>query len=261
MPRTWLTSSIAGRATAAGLAWSALAYGFGANPALAHPHVWVTMRTEVVVEQGTIVGFRHAWIFDEYYSATAIEGLDTNKDGIYSREELSELAKVNVEALKDFSFFTFPRLSGKDLELGAPRDYWLEHSPKPPPQASAAGAPAGSAAPQASGSDRIASAAEKAAGGVLTLRFTVPLVKPVLAEAADFTFSVGDPTFFIAFEPAPDNPVTLSAGTAKDCHVGPAVEKPDANPSKPGDLMATQPAPGLTISSATVWKVTCKAPS
>ena len=33
----------------------------------------------------------------------AVEGLDTNKDGKYSREELAELAKVNVTSLKDFA--------------------------------------------------------------------------------------------------------------------------------------------------------------
>ena len=29
----------------------------------------------------------------------AVEGLDTNKDGLYSKEELKPLAQVNVESL------------------------------------------------------------------------------------------------------------------------------------------------------------------
>jgi ABC-type uncharacterized transport system substrate-binding protein len=35
-------------------------------PALAHPHVWVTMRTELVyAPDGRITGIRHAWSFDD----------------------------------------------------------------------------------------------------------------------------------------------------------------------------------------------------
>ena len=79
-----------------------------ATPAQAHPHVWITYETTVVYEKGTFVGVRHKWSFDEFYTAMAIEGLDKNKDGVYDRDELAELAKVNIDGLKDFSFFTFP---------------------------------------------------------------------------------------------------------------------------------------------------------
>ncbi len=65
---------------------------------------------------------RHKWLFDEYYTTMAIEGLDKNKDGVYDREELAELAKVNIEGLKDFAYFTFPGLGGKEIALGASRD-------------------------------------------------------------------------------------------------------------------------------------------
>jgi hypothetical protein len=59
-----------------------------------------------------ITGIRQAWTFDEFYTAMAVEGLDTNKDGVYSKEELAPLAKVNVESLKEFDYFTFvPRLA------------------------------------------------------------------------------------------------------------------------------------------------------
>ena len=250
-----------------GAALVGLVLALGATPASAHPHIWVTMRSQVVFENGAIVGLRHAWTFDEYYSATAIDGLDTNKDGIYSREELAELGKVNVEALKDFGYFTFPRLGGAEVALGVPKDYWLEHGPKPAdPNASAV---AGASTPPAAGqipssADRIASAAEKAASGVLTLHFTVPLAKPVLADGSNFSFGVGDPTFFIAFEPAAGNAVTIVGNAPKGCHIATDEPKPDgANPSKPGDLMASQPAPGPAVSfaSANEWKVVCKPPA
>ncbi|TMJ63980.1 MAG: DUF1007 family protein, partial [Alphaproteobacteria bacterium] len=79
-----------------------------AASATAHPHVWITVETTVLYDKGTFTGLQHKWTFDEFYTAMAIEGLDKNKDGIYDREELAELAKVNVDGLKEFGYFTYP---------------------------------------------------------------------------------------------------------------------------------------------------------
>ncbi|MFZ0111670.1 MAG: DUF1007 family protein, partial [Pseudolabrys sp.] len=47
----------------------ALATLFIAVPAQAHPHVWVTMHTELVYgPDGRITGIRHAWAFDDMFS-------------------------------------------------------------------------------------------------------------------------------------------------------------------------------------------------
>src|SRR5215510_2431854 len=71
--------------------------GVLAGPAAAHPHVWITVETMLLYDKGTFTGLRHKWTFDQYYTAMAIEGLDKNKDGKYDREELAELAKVNID--------------------------------------------------------------------------------------------------------------------------------------------------------------------
>ena len=53
-----------------------------ASPAAAHPHVWATVRSEIVFgPDHRITGIRHAWTFDEFYTAMAVQGLDTNGDG------------------------------------------------------------------------------------------------------------------------------------------------------------------------------------
>ena len=45
--------------------------------ATAHPHVWVTMRSEVLyAPDGTVRGIRHAWTFDDMFSAFSIQGLE-----------------------------------------------------------------------------------------------------------------------------------------------------------------------------------------
>ena len=71
-------------------------------PARAHPHVWVAVRSEVVFgPDGKISGVRHAWEFDEMYSAFAVQGLGKNGRPP-TREELAPLAKTNVESLAEF---------------------------------------------------------------------------------------------------------------------------------------------------------------
>ena len=181
MLKTWLQRAIA----AAGATLLACL------PAGAHPHVWVTMEATLLYENGAFVGVRHKWSFDEYYTTTAIEGLDKNKDGIYDRAELAELAKVNVDALKDFDYFTFATLGGQVLKLGEAKDYWLEHK-----------------------------------GGTLALYFTATFASPVLTDAKAFTFAVYDPSYFIAFDLAKtDNPLQIGGGAPKSCKL--KVEQPE----------------------------------
>jgi ABC-type uncharacterized transport system substrate-binding protein len=192
-----------------------------AGPASAHPHVWIVFETTVLYEKGTFTGVRHKWTFDEYYAATAIEGLDKNKDGKYDREELAELAKVNIDGLKDFSYFTFPALAGQELKLGEARDYWLEY-----------------------------------VDGKLSLLFTLPFAQPVLAEAKGLTFSIQDPSFFIAFEPAKKDPVRLSEGAPKECKVSTG-QPPE--PSGGTDALQRQVSPYAMTTSKTM-AVSCSGP-
>ena len=195
-----------------------------ATTAEAHPHVWITFETTVVYDSGAFVGVRHKWSFDEFYTAMAIEGLDKNKDGIYDREELAELAKVNIEGLKDFAYFTFPALAGKEIKVGEARDYWLEHK-----------------------------------DGSLSLIFTVPFANPVLMEAKGLTISVYDPTYFIAFDLAKTDPAKLSEGAPKGCEakVGAPAEQ-QGKDSALDSLQAQLGALGVNITKTI--RVECNGP-
>jgi ABC-type uncharacterized transport system substrate-binding protein len=79
----------------------------GATAAQAHPHVWITARSEVLyAPDGTVTGVRHAWTFDDMFSTYALQGIEAKTKGTYSREELGPLAQTNVESLKEFVDFT-----------------------------------------------------------------------------------------------------------------------------------------------------------
>lgn len=152
------------------------------RPAEAHPHVWVSVETTVLYNNNKIEGFKHRWTFDDMYTAMAVQGLDKNSDGTFTREELAELAQVNIDGLKEFEFFTFARIKETPVKLSPPKDYWLEHK-----------------------------------DGVLSLNFTLPVAEPVPSETEGFEFAVYDQTFFIAFDLAKENPVRLSESAPAGC--------------------------------------------
>jgi len=166
----------------------------------AHPHVWVKVETELLFDaHHALTGFRHKWTFDEAYSDFAVEGLDTNKDGAYDREELKELAEVNISSLAEFDFFTYPKLGSDLLGRLPPKDYRLEYHDH-----------------------------------MLTLYFTLPLAEPLPStKIKNFHFSIYDPTYYVDFGLAKQNPITLIDGPA-GCQLA-IKDPPSANQSSLAD--------------------------
>jgi ABC-type uncharacterized transport system substrate-binding protein len=152
-----------------------------AGPALAHPHVFVDAKAEVVFSTpGTITAVRNIWQFDRAFSEYAIQGLDTNDDGQLSDAELKPLAKVNVEALSEFEFFNFLILGDRKFQFVPPTEYWLEFR-----------------------------------GGRLTLFYTLPLKEPVAVEKG-MVLEIYDPEYYVAFTFVKDTPIAV-AGNAGGC--------------------------------------------
>jgi ABC-type uncharacterized transport system substrate-binding protein len=241
-----------------------------APDARAHPHVWITVESTVLYEQGSIAGIRHKWTFDEFYTAMAIQGLDTNNDGNYDRNELAELAKVNIDGLREFKFFTHIKLADHALEVSDAKDAYLDYveqtavgESEPPPAEKSQGSDkkpgvVGRVQNWFSGDGKGNKPAAKPK--VLSLHFTLPLKQPVLAEAPGFTFSVSDPTFFIAFELAKDNPVTLGPGAPTGCKVDIGGAQRDANEAKTlGESFAQLGSQGIGFSFAKPIAVSCEA--
>jgi ABC-type uncharacterized transport system substrate-binding protein len=140
----------------------------------AHPHVWITGRSEVIFDQaGSVKAVRNTWVFDEMYSAFATEGL--GKDGKPpTPEEVAPLAKTNIDSLAEFDDFTFAKEAGAKIAFAEPVDYALEMR-----------------------DDKR-----------VVLRFTLPLKTPASAKKA-FSLQVYDPTYYVAFSFEQKDPVTL----------------------------------------------------
>ena len=140
----------------------------------AHPHVFIDARSEIVFDtEGRMNAVRNIWQFDEAFTAYAIQGLDTDEDGQLTDAELAPLARVNVESLQEFDFFTFLTVDSESHDFAPPDEYWLEFY-----------------------------------GGKLTLFFTLPLEAPV-AVGTGTTLEVFDPEYFVAFSFTEDVPISL----------------------------------------------------
>jgi ABC-type uncharacterized transport system substrate-binding protein len=157
------------------------------SPANAHPHVWVTVTSEVIYDaKGDATGVKQAWKFDDMYSVFALEGLPQKTKGVFTREELAGLAEVNITTLKESDFFTFAKASGKDIVFGDASDYWLDYKNE-----------------------------------TLTLNFTLPFKTPL--KDKNLSLEVYDPTYFVDFGFAEKDAIKL-VGAPPHCKA--SMQKP-----------------------------------
>lgn len=153
-----------------------------AGPALAHPHVWITSRAEIIyTPEGKVEAVRHAWTFDPAISAFFTQGLDKNNDGKLTPDELADLAKENVEGLTQFEYYTALKANGVKQPFGAVRDPAMTFD-----------------------------------AGQATLTFVLPLEKPVAGGKA-LALEVYDPTFFVSFTLAEGEDAVTLTSAPKGC--------------------------------------------
>ncbi len=197
-----------------------LATAFAA-PAQAHPHVWVEVTSQVVYDaKGAATGVRHAWKFDDMYSAFALQDLPQQNKGVFTREDLQGLAQVNIESLKESDFFTFAKAGGKDVQLGDASDYWLDYK-----------------------------------GEVLTLNFTLPFKTP--QQTKDLAVEVYDPSYFVAFGFAEKDAVAL-VGAPAQCTA--SIEKPKEAGLTPGSPTTESAFMSGNLGGAFASKIAVKCP-
>jgi ABC-type uncharacterized transport system substrate-binding protein len=159
--------------------------------AAAHPHVWVSMKSELIYSpDGSVTGVRHAWTFDEMFSVFATQGIEGKKQGEFTQEELMPLAKTNVESLKEFDYFTVAKASGAKADMNEPADgYYLEFK-----------------------------------NSLLTLHFVLPFKAAV--KAKDLAIEIYDPSYFVDFAFAEKDPVKVTGAPAQ-CKL--SVIRPDSS--------------------------------
>ncbi len=184
---------------AAALRLALVAAALGATSAAqAHPHVWVTAKAQLVYADGKVTGVRHAWSFDPEYSAFVTQGLDANKDGKLSPDELAGLATTNTENLAEFGYFTKLKVAGREQTFTDPRE-----------------------------------AAMRMEGNALTLSFLLPLKAPAAPGRGVAALEVYDPTYFVSFAFAEGPEAATLTGSPPGCAA--TVTRPKTDGTKVAD--------------------------
>ena len=140
---------------------------------------------------------------------------------------MAPLAKVNVESLKEYDFFTYATANGKKVEFKDPADgYYLLYDPKET---------------------------------VLTLHFELPLKTPVKTQ--DLNIEVYDREYFVDFSLDEKDPIKL-AGAPAQCKltIGKPQEMGAALAQQLSQLGPDQRDPSLTIGAEFANKIVVKCP-
>lgn len=219
IPLTALSGIRAGVAALA-LAVASLAL---AGPVQAHPHVWIYANSDVVLnEQGHLVAIDVIWEFDEFYSLTAVEGMDADGNGNYESSELQPLAAENIKALEDFAYFTEISSGGNIVKPAKVTEFQSTFKE-----------------------------------GRLSMIFRIPLASPLDPKAAQVSYRMFDPSFFIAIEYQAKNPVAAMGELPEGCEVKviAASAESDAEPQSEEDfidMLQNEGMGGMYAETATI---------
>lgn len=154
------------------------------QPVSAHPHVYSDMRSDIILdEQGRAIAVHVEWIFDQGYTEAATEGMDADKDGIYTAAELQPVVTENINALKEYRYFMAAKANGKDIPYADVTEYGQRINDQ----------------------------------GRLSMTFVVPFAAPVDLTTANFTYKIYDPDFFIAYDYIKGETVTAIGNLPKGC--------------------------------------------
>ena len=149
----------------------------GADPAEAHPHVWIDYAVTVLFDDNDVKGIRMSWTFDEMYSSMLFHDYTSRPKGPLSPNDVHSLEEGAFKDTADFHYFVDVKLNGKTVPIKDVTDFdaRFEHRR-------------------------------------MTYSFTVPLHTDAPAATNTLEIQAFDHEFYIDFEPTKTAPVTVDHG-------------------------------------------------
>jgi len=179
------------------------------QPVSAHPHVYSDLRSDIILdEQGRAISIHVEWIFDEGYTEAATEGMDADRDGVFTSAELQPVVTENINALKEYRYFVAAKANGKDIAYSDVTEYGQRINDQ----------------------------------GRLSMTFVVPFATPVDLTTAEFTYKIYDPDFFIAYDYIKGETVTAIGNLPKGCVINVGTVAFDENMEETKKQLADKPA-------------------
>jgi ABC-type uncharacterized transport system substrate-binding protein len=154
--------------------------------AVAHPHVWIRYAAGVQMQGSAITAVSERWRFSEGFPVQIV-GIETlPDDGPLDAKQTALFRDQAFSSLAPAQYFTHVFVDGELQKLGKPAGFRvsIDH-------------------------------------GKLVYTFSLPLVKPVEIRGHKVSLGIWDDTFFVDYEPADANAVTLEGHPAPTCTVKP----------------------------------------
>jgi ABC-type uncharacterized transport system substrate-binding protein len=164
----------------------------------AHPHVWIEGHLTVLFNsQGQVTALRHAWKFDELFSAFSLQGITREKNGVVPAAELKTLTDQWMLNLADPAshFFTTVSHGGQPIALQKPVHTQSNLDTQT---------------------------------NQLNLSFELPFNEPLALSKLSLEVDVNDPGYFVAFDYKGSQVLTLSEApsTCRYSHMPPRALDP-----------------------------------
>lgn len=158
-------------------------------PALAqaHPHVFIKQHVAALFDRSGLTGFRLTWRFDPMYSSMMLHDYVASKAGPLTPQDVKKLHDECFVDLQDVHYFTTVTFNSAPLPLGVPTEF-----------------------------------SATSVDGDIVYSFVIPL-KPALKELRPenkVEITVFDPSYYVYYELAADDPVAASGGTALGASCG-----------------------------------------
>jgi len=150
--------------------------------AAAHPHSFISLKTEVVADDAQISGLKMRWTMDEITSADLLYDAGSAKPGDEIWKKLA--AEVMANVLGQHYFTEFWHNGQKVKFLNRPTTYGMERD-----------------------------------GHQAVLTFILPLAQPQPLAGQKYTFSTFDPSYYVDMSYAEDRDATLPAALQKRCTI------------------------------------------
>jgi len=174
--------------------------------------------------EGRIEAVAAQWWFDDFYSASALAGLDRNGDGTYTTKELAPLRDEMWSAFPEQGYFTVVTADGKPARYG--------HGIK---------------------------MALSVDGTFLKLDMVLPLATALDPRSSRVELRTLDVTYYVAMDLVPDDPVHLDGAVPSGCRA--VIEQPqdDDEQTTLSDNLASNKdlARTYAMNAATAIRIAC----
>jgi ABC-type uncharacterized transport system substrate-binding protein len=149
------------------------------NQAVAHPHLFIVQRLDVVFDDKGLTGIRVIWKMDDMFAEMVAEDYDANRNGVLEPEEVATVKEKAFSYISEYDYFSFIKIDGAPFKVKFIKDFnaVLED-------------------------------------GRLQYEFTIPCHVTATGNAKRIAVSTYDPTYYTAIFFADRGPVSLTDADA-----------------------------------------------